>query len=101
MASCICHVLCVTKRLRLERIVRPRQLRFICHFLKVVRCQKRYASLAGSVERNAPGEAAPSGAPSHMRCQQPQLIEEALDTLVCVLGRVTNPEASVWTCRIP
>src|SRR5690606_7623625 len=24
MASCICHVLCVTKRLRLERIVRPR-----------------------------------------------------------------------------
>ena len=22
MASCICHVLCVTKRLRLERIVR-------------------------------------------------------------------------------
>jgi hypothetical protein len=24
MASCTCHVLCGTKRLRLERIVRPR-----------------------------------------------------------------------------
>ena len=96
MASCTCHVLCGTKRLRLERIVRLRQLRPMCNLLKVVCRQYRYVLLAGSIARDATGEAAASRAPSQMRRQRPQLIKKALDALVCVILRVANPKSCVW-----
>jgi len=72
----------------------------MCNLEKVVRCQKRNAPLPRCVERNAPGEASPSRAPSHVWRQQPKLIEEALDALVCALCWVTNSDASVWTRRV-